>query len=243
METKTKGLKSAKAKNNQKEVHEISNGQEFIQNSIELIEKSFDEDQGISCLRDLAKYQNPNIPTEVNYQEAENYKLKILLQAGGTRLKKFLELSEEIYQRMGEEYYYELLRVLIQDPQKMINEKWDLIKILSNHDTLPLMDDEEKIAFGFLPEKLKIYSGCSIPDIDVNFENFLTLNWTTDYNEAIRNSRLGPGYPVVFKTEIEKNTVLAYFTRDGESEVLCNFIDILLSDMEVESYYNPYYSS
>ena len=98
-----------------------------------------------------------------------------------------------------------------------------------------MMNKEEKTKFNELPDELVVYRGVrwNLEEIeDVN--DLISYSWTINYDTALWFAQTGSKEKsVVFKYTIEKDSVLSYFTRRKESEIVLNFEDIDIDEVEI----------
>jgi hypothetical protein len=98
-----------------------------------------------------------------------------------------------------------------------------------------MMDSDEQEEFHNLPNEMKVYRGVCLSHSDDEFE-FLGNSWSLDYEKAKwfaeRRGFSKDSYPLVYAMTVNKNDVLAYFTRRQEAEILVDYTKIDLDDVE-----------
>ena len=96
--------------------------------------------------------------------------------------------------------------------------KNDLVGMFSRTDKSVLMSLEERIRLSELDDTITIYRGVT----PYNAKNIRALSWTTDIKKAEWFANRFGQRGTVYKTQISKSKVLAYFTSRGESEIIVN---------------------
>ena len=98
-----------------------------------------------------------------------------------------------------------------------------------------MMDADEKTFFDQLPKELKIYRGVYLNKKDNKYD-FLGSSWTLDFEMAKwfaeRRGFRENEYPLVYSLTVNKEDVLAYFTRREEAEILVDYTKIDLDEVE-----------
>ncbi|OOG76708.1 hypothetical protein [Algoriphagus sp. A40] len=154
----------------------------------------------------------------------------------GAKLAKFAEMAEDIYQFLGKEYYYQILADIITTMKTIGDWKYDVLELinLGNHSQKHLMEAEELGNFHKLPESFTVFRGVGLNDKQHDVEDYLSTSWTLDLEIAKLHAKKSTGVPILFKYEVQKREVLAYFSRYGQHEILLDFMDIDFQDVEIE---------
>lgn len=92
----------------------------------------------------------------------------------------------------------------------------DLVSMFELADKIHLMSESEKRIFDELPAVLTIYRGVT----PYNSDNVKALSWTLDKDVAEWFSKRFDEEGIVYKANIHKNHVLAYFNGRNESEII-----------------------
>lgn len=110
-----------------------------------------------------------------------------------------------------------------ENPNMDVNvTKAELVKMFKESDREVLMTLEERIRLSELADKLTIYRGVTT----FNAKNIKALSWTVDRQKAEWFAHRYGESGTVYKTEIDKAKVLAYFIHRGESEIIVNTKDL-----------------
>ena len=110
-----------------------------------------------------------------------------------------------------------------ENPNMDVNvTKAELVKMFKESDREVLMTLEERIRLSELADKLIIYRGVTT----FNAKNIKALSWTVDRQKAEWFAHRYGESGTVYKTEIDKAKVLAYFIHRGESEIIVNPKDL-----------------
>lgn len=96
--------------------------------------------------------------------------------------------------------------------------KSELAAMFEQADKAALMTDEERKRLSALDDIITIYRGVT----PYNAKNVRALSWTTDIKKAEWFANRFGQSGTVYKTQISKAKVLAYFTSRGESEIIVN---------------------
>lgn len=96
--------------------------------------------------------------------------------------------------------------------------KSELAAMFEQADKSVLMSLEERIRLSEMSETITIYRGVT----PYNAKNVKALSWTVDKKKAEWFARRFGENGTVYKAEISKANVLAYFTGRGESEIIVN---------------------
>lgn len=96
--------------------------------------------------------------------------------------------------------------------------KSELAAMFEQADKAALMTDEELKRLSALDDIITIYRGVT----PYNAKNVRALSWTTDIKKAEWFANRFGQSGTVYKTQISKAKVLAYFTSRGESEIIVN---------------------
>lgn len=154
----------------------------------------------------------------------------------GQKLNYFYENSEDIFEFKGENYYYNILGDVLTDIENPKDESSTIIELIQNgNQYLEMMNKEEKTKFNELPDELVVYRGVrwNLEEIEDVYE-LISYSWTINYDTALWFAQTGSKEKsVVFKYTIEKDSVLSYFTRRKESEIVLNFEDIDIDEVEI----------
>lgn len=154
----------------------------------------------------------------------------------GQKLNYFYENADDIFEFKGENYYYNILGDVLTDIENPKDESNTIIELIQyGNQYLEMMNKEEKTKFNELPDELVVYRGVrwNLEEIeDVN--DLISYSWTINYDTALWFAQTGSKEKsVVFKYTTEKDSVLSYFTRRKESEILLNFEDIDIDEVEI----------
>lgn len=159
------------------------------------------------------------------------------------KLEFFFEYHEEIYEKYGEEKYYQIFRNWFQF-KSYHHYCCDLYSEILEYGNNPrnMMDVEEKIDYGSLPAEITIYRGISYHEgIDyLDIDDLIGNSWTLNIQDAksyindSRNNRFSElPYSYILKTRIPKSDVIAYFTENGEHEIFVDFETCDFSELEI----------
>lgn len=96
--------------------------------------------------------------------------------------------------------------------------KSELAAMFEQADKAALMTDEERKRLSAMDDIITIYRGVT----PHNAKNVRALSWTTDIKKAEWFANRFGQSGTVYKTQISKAKVLAYFTSRGESEIIVN---------------------
>ena len=96
--------------------------------------------------------------------------------------------------------------------------KSELAAMFEQADKAALMTDEERKRLSAMDDIITIYRGIT----PYNAKNVRALSWTTDIKKAEWFANRFGQSGTVYKTQISKAKVLAYFTSRGESEIIVN---------------------
>ena len=96
--------------------------------------------------------------------------------------------------------------------------KKDLVAMFNQADKSVLMSLEERIRLSELDDIITIYRGVT----PYNAKNVRALSWTTNIKKAEWFANRFGQRGTVYKTQISKSKVLAYFMGRGESEIIVN---------------------
>ena len=96
--------------------------------------------------------------------------------------------------------------------------KSELAAMFEHADKAALMTDEERKRLSAMDDIITIYRGIT----PYNAKNVRALSWTTDIKKAEWFANRFGQSGTVYKTQISKAKVLAYFTSRGESEIIVN---------------------
>lgn len=96
--------------------------------------------------------------------------------------------------------------------------KQELVEIFEQSDKAALMTAEERKRLSELDENITVYRGVT----SYNAKNVKALSWTTDIKKAEWFAHRFNEAGTIYKAEINKDKVLAYFTCRGESEIIVN---------------------
>lgn len=155
----------------------------------------------------------------------------------GEKLNWIRDMSEDIIEFRGDDYFYSLLGDVITDverPHRFKDDILDLLRLGAN--PILMMNEEEKKMFDELPPILIIYRGVYLKDKDLDIEDYISLNWTLDFEIAKWFSDPDSDYKsVILKYEINKEDVLSYFTRRKEFEIIIDFENIDFENVEIIS--------
>ena len=154
----------------------------------------------------------------------------------GQKLNYFYENLEDIFEFKGESYYYNILGDVLTDIENPKDESSTIIELIQyGNQYLEMMNKEEKTKFNELPDELVVYRGVrwNLEEIEDVYE-LISYSWTINYDTALWFAQTGSKEKsVVFKYTIEKDSVLSYFTRRKESEIVLNFEDIDIDEVEI----------
>lgn len=96
--------------------------------------------------------------------------------------------------------------------------KQELVEIFEQADKAALMTDEERKRLSEMDDIITIYRGVT----PYNAKNVKALSWTTDIKRAEWFAHRFNEDGTVYKAQISKAKVLAYFMGRGESEIIVN---------------------
>lgn len=96
--------------------------------------------------------------------------------------------------------------------------KSELAAMFEQADKAALMTDEERKRLSEMDDTITIYRGVT----PYNAKNVRALSWTTNIKKAEWFANRYGQRGTVYKTQISKAKVLAYFTSRGESEIIVN---------------------
>jgi hypothetical protein len=119
------------------------------------------------------------------------------------------------------EYWENLKHVYIMQDYQQI--PYELFKLLFNSERSHreyLMDDNEKLFFGNLPEMITIFRGGAKEEIKTGFGISWTLNKDIAQKFVDRKKHLAKDEMVVHQIEISKSKVVAYFNDRNEEEII-----------------------
>jgi hypothetical protein len=152
------------------------------------------------------------------------------------RVKWVYENRETIKTKLGVEAFYEIVSEAYSDTENACQLKDETLELFyyGNQPQL-MMDSDEKNEFQKLPNEFKVYRGVCLSQSDDEFE-FLGNSWTLDYEKAKwfaeRRGFSNYSYPLVYAMTVNKNDVLAHFTRREEAEILVDYTKIDLDNVE-----------
>jgi hypothetical protein len=214
-EKKIKSLLREEIKNNGYHVYENENG--FTFDSL-FLEKQIFQIEDVHEINLI--YENIK-----NHHMTIDYFEKLWNLKRGFKLDWFQNVSQEVMEFRGEEYYYKLLGDVLVDIEFFHDAKYDILDLLRfGINPRLMMNEVENLSFDNLPDSLTIYRGFSIKDDKLDIEDFVSLSWTLDYNKAVWFSDRHCGLKqIILKCEIKKDEVLSYFTRRKESEIIVDF--------------------
>jgi hypothetical protein len=166
----------------------------------------------------------------------------------GHKLKYFDDNKDDIFQFKGEKYYYSVLGDVLIDIERP-KEECNTINELIHYGNQfhEMMNEEEKVQFKELPGELIVYRGVKWNKQEIDSEyDLITHSWTLDYDVAFKfsDSYVKGDTPndddynrryksVIFKYKIEKDSVLSYFTRRNENEILLDMFEIENDNVEI----------
>jgi hypothetical protein len=152
------------------------------------------------------------------------------------RVKWVYENRELIKTKVGAEAFYEIVSEAYNDTENACQFKDEALELFyyGNQPQL-MMDSDEQEEFHNLPKEMKVYRGVCLSHSDDEFE-FLGNSWTLDYEKAKwfaeRRGFSNDSYPLVYAMTVNKDDVLAYFTRREEAEILVDYSKIDLYEVE-----------
>jgi hypothetical protein len=166
----------------------------------------------------------------------------------GQKLNYFEENADDIFEFKGEIYYYNILGDVLTDIENPKNECHTIIELIQyGNQFYEMMNEEEKTQFNEIPDELVVYRGVlwNLEEIE-EVTDLISYSWTLNYDtalwfaqssptkEIVKVDKIDKKYKsVVFKYTIEKDSVLSYFTRRKESEILLNFEEIDIDEVEI----------
>ncbi len=155
----------------------------------------------------------------------------------GQKLNWIRDMSEEIIEFRGYDCFYTLLGDVITDIERPYGYKDEILDLLRlGENPILMMNEVEKKMFDELPSILIIYRGVCLKDKDLDIEDYISLNWTLNFETAKWFSDRDSGYKsVVMKYEINKEDVLSYFTRRKEFEIIIDYERIDFKNVEIIS--------
>lgn len=136
-------------------------------------------------------------------------------------------LKSTYYYLTNDEYSEALAWIwtIVESPNIDVNVKpKEFIRYFHSASKEKLMDNREYLAYTELPDKITVYRGVN----DNGSKN--GLSWTTDLEKAVWFATRFGGVPHVFKGNIQKEYILAYFLGRGESEVVIDYR--MVTDLE-----------
>ena len=100
--------------------------------------------------------------------------------------------------------------------------KSDLVKMFMGADKKVMMTREEQTRLSELDDKITIYRGVTT----YNAKNIKALSWTIDKRKAEWFAHRYGESGKVYKAEMDREKVLAFFMERGESEIIVNPKDL-----------------
>ncbi len=173
---------------------------------IELVDITASEENLLKWQRKTSKYiEKAKDAKEIFYMVNNPYRLA------------FLKFAQDYLSR---EDFSSLLSagwILSENPNQDVNvSKAELVKMFKEADKMQLMDEEERKAFSQLGDKATIYRGVT----PYNGKNIKALSWTLSEDKAEWFAHRFGEEGTVYKAEIDKAHILAYFGGRGEAEVV-----------------------
>ena len=110
-----------------------------------------------------------------------------------------------------------------ENPNMDVNvSKSDLVKMFMGADKKVMMTREEQTRLSELDDKITIYRGVTT----YNAKNIKALSWTIDKRKAEWFAHRYGESGKVYKAEMDREKVLAFFMERGESEIIVNPKDL-----------------
>ena len=172
----------------------------------------------------------------------------------GSKLEFFEDNKDDIFEFKGERYFYNILADVITDIENPKSDGYTIIELIHYGSQYhEMMNEEEKTQFNELPDELEVYRGVRwFFEENEDVCDLISYSWTLNYDTALWFAHSSPKEgivkdekileeneidskwkSVVFKYTIEKDSVLSYFSRRKESEILLNFEEIDTDEVEV----------
>jgi hypothetical protein len=213
--------------------HELHYRYSLIENTTGFMFRTKHFEKQITKLEDVHEI-NSNYDNLRNKFLSIDFDDKLWSLKRGEKLNWFLEVSEDIIEFRGDSYFYMLLSDVITDIELPHGYKDEILELIGMGENPTLMmQEEEKQMFDDLPSTLLIYRGVCLKEDNLDIEDYISLNWTLDFEVAKWFSNLGGGYKsLVLKYEISKDEILSYFTRRKEFEIIVNFENIEIENVE-----------
>lgn len=171
-----------------------------------------------------------------NYLMQNDFESMLSLIEGPWKVDCLYRHREKVMKNSGECLFYELLGDVITGTENAHQHKSKVGKMFYLGDNpRMMMNAEELIEFNDLPESLKVWRGVNKSD-ECKVKDLISYSWTLDYDTASwfanRNLYSDISSPLVFGLEINKEDVLAYFTRRDEKEIVIDPKKINLGNVE-----------
>ncbi len=107
--------------------------------------------------------------------------------------------------------------ILSENPNQDINvSKTELVQMFKEADKMYLMDEDERAVFSRLGNRVTIYRGVT----PYNAKKIKALSWTLSEEKAEGFATRFGEEGTVYKAEIDKAHILAYFCGRGEAEIV-----------------------
>ncbi len=173
---------------------------------IELVDITASEENLLKWQRKTSKYiEKAKSATGIFYMVNNPYRLA------------FLKFTKDYLSR---EDFSSLLSagwILSENPNQDINvSKKELVAMFKEADRMVLMDEEERAVFSRLGNRVTIYRGVT----PYNAKKIKALSWTLSQERAEWFATRFGEEGTVYKAEIDKAHILAYFGGRGEAEIV-----------------------
>lgn len=159
------------------------------------------------------------------------------------QLEWFFENYKKVYEKLGEQEYYELLgRIFTLQEFHYFTKKFYPILLYYGKDPLLMMSEDNRRVYNNLPEQFIVYRGISSkkPLKKEKIKDYIGNSWTLDKNISIRFSKElllhseKKGFYYVLSYPVMKSEVLSYFNDRKEEEIFLDHTKIDVTKVVVE---------